>query len=413
MSTMSLPQLIDALIATDIADSATIRNFIQEFTAIIEGTLARGESVSVKGIGTFHAVEVADELYIEFAPDATLGETVNAPFSIFEPVELPDNLTDADMETADMETAEMACNETEPASQPCPPPIPPRREPVASETVVSPSENTPPVMASDPAPSKHDAQDAQAATTPVSEPAPDPIIEAPVQPEHAEPEHKTAAPGSDNNEPEQAPKNALPTKEIEKIIEHERVVEVRDHSSHHTLHIVIASLLSLVAGLAIGFFANNHLNLSHIKNVNIEAEGVNVISKTEAKEGKSATADSLASVAAGPSDSIPADTVSPGQGSTAVEPEAKTVESSRAAIVTDTVKANRYLTTMARRHYGKKIFWVYIYEENKNIIDDPDHIAPNTVVVIPPAEKYGIKAGDKESEADAMRRAQAIVNSQK
>lgn len=381
MSTMSLPQLIDSLIATGIADSATIRNFIQEFTAIIEGTLARGESVSVKGIGTFHAVEVADELYIEFAPDATLADTVNAPFSIFEPVELPDNLTDADMETA-----EMACNETEPASQPCPPPIPPRREATASEP---------------------------AATSPVSAPAPDPIMGAPVEPEYAEPEHKTAAPGSDNNEPEQAPHNTLPTKEIEKIIEHERVVEVRDHSSHHTMHIVIASLLSLVAGLAIGYFANNRLNLSHIKNVNIEAEGVNVISKTEAKEGKSATADSVASVAAGHSASIPADTVSPGQGSTAVEPEAKTKESPRAAIVTDTVKANRYLTTMARRHYGKKIFWVYIYEENKNIIDDPDHIAPNTVVVIPPAEKYGIKAGDKESEADAMRRAQAIVNSQK
>lgn len=381
MSTISLPQLIDALIATGIADSATIRNFIQEFTAIIEGTLARGESVSVKGIGTFHAVEVADELYIEFAPDATLAETVNAPFSIFEPVELPDNLTDADMETA-----EMACNETEPASQPCPPPIPPRREAAAPEP---------------------------AATSPVSAPAPNPIIETPVQPEHAEPEHKTAAPVSGNNEPEQTPHNTLPTKEIEKIIEHERVVEVRDHSSHHTMHIVIASLLSLVAGLAIGYFANNRLNLSHIKNVNIEAEGVNVISKTEAKEGKSATADSVASVAAGHSDSIPADTVSPGQGPTAVEPEAKTMESPRAAIVTDTVKANRYLTTMARRHYGKKIFWVYIYEENKNIIDDPDHIAPNTVVVIPPAEKYGIKAGDKESEADAMRRAQAIVNSQK
>lgn len=382
MSTMSLPQLIDALIATGIADSATIRNFIQEFTAIIEGTLARGESVSVKGIGTFHAVEVADELYIEFAPDATLAETVNAPFSIFEPVELPDNLSDADMEAA-----EMACNETEPASQPCPPPIPSRREPAAPE--------------------------AQAAATPVSEPAPEPTTKPSVEPEQAAPEHKTATPVSGNNEPEQAPQNALPAKEIEKIIEHERVVEVRDHSSHHTLHIVIASLLSLVAGLAIGYFANNRLNLSHIKNVNIEAEGVNVISKTEAKEGKSATADSLASIAAGHTDSISADTVSSGQGLTAVEPEAKTVESPRPAIVTDTVKANRYLTTMARRHYGKKIFWVYIYEENKNIIDDPDHIAPNTVVVIPPAEKYGIKAGDKESEADAMRRAQAIVNSQK
>lgn len=382
MNTMSLPQLIDALNASGIADSATIRNFIREFTAIIEGSLARGESVSVKGIGTFHAVEVADELYIEFAPDATLAETVNAPFSIFEPVELPDNLS-----AADMEAAEMACNETEPASQPCPPPIPSRREPAAPE--------------------------AQAAATPVSEPAPEPTMKPSVEPEQVEPEHKTAAPVSGNNEPEQAPQNALPAKEIEKIIEHERVVEVRDHSSHHTLHIVIASLLSLVAGLAIGYFANNRLNLSHIKNVNIEAEGVNVISKTAAKEGKSATADSLASIAAGHTDSIPADTVSSGQGSTAVEPEAKTVESPRPAIVTDTVKANRYLTTMARRHYGKKIFWVYIYEENKNIIDDPDHIAPNTVVVIPPAEKYGIKAGDKESEADAMRRAQAIVNSQK
>ena len=52
-------------------------------------------------------------------------------------------------------------------------------------------------------------------------------------------------------------------------------------------------------------------------------------------------------------------------------------------------------------------------EENKNVLGDPDHIAPNTVVVIPPAEKYGIKAGDKQSEADAMRRAEAIINSQK
>lgn len=406
MSTMSLPQLLDALFTAGTADSATIRNFIQEFTAIIESTLARGESVSVKGIGTFHAVEIADELYITFAPDATLAETVNAPFSIFEPVELPDNLTDADIETAEI-------GYTEPANQPCPPPIPPRREPTAPETTVSPSENKPPVIDPQPEPSKDDASEAYAATSPVSEPAPNPITEAPAEQEHVEPEHKTGATVSDNNKPEQAQQNALPTKEIEKIIEHERVVEVRDHSSHHTLHIVIASLLSLVAGLAIGYFANNRLNLSHIKNVNIEAEGVNVISKTEAKEGKSATVDSVADVATGHTESIPADTVSPGQGSTAVEPEAKTVETPRAAIVTDTVKANRYLTTMARRHYGKKIFWVYIYEENKNIIDDPDHIAPNTVVVIPPAEKYGIKAGDKESEADAMRRAQAIVNSQK
>ena len=33
---------------------------------------------------------------------------------------------------------------------------------------------------------------------------------------------------------------------------------------------------------------------------------------------------------------------------------------------------------------------------------------PNTVVVIPPAEKYGIKSGDKTSEADAEHQAELI-----
>lgn len=388
MSTMSLPQLIEALIATGAADNATARNFISEFTAIIESSLARGESVSVKGIGTFHAVDVADELYIEFAPDAALAETVNAPFSIFEPVELPDNLTDADIEAS------------EPASQPCPPPIPPRHAQEADCNVPQP--------ASEPCPLPECTDEAlPEAESASSVPEPD----ANPQPNAEPAESEASIP--DNVPQEQPAQPPHPAKEIEKIIEHERVVEVRDHSSHHTMHIVMASLLSLVAGLAIGYFANNRLNLSHIKNVNIEAEGVNVISRTEAKEAQSATADSLTTVATDNSVSNAADTVTPGQGSTAVEPDTKAVETSRPAIVTDTVKGNRYLTTIARRHYGKKLFWVYIYEENKNVLGDPDHIAPNTVVVIPPAEKYGIKAGDKQSEADAMRRAEAIINSQK
>ena len=389
MSTMSLPQLIEALIATGAADNATARNFISEFTAIIESSLARGESVSVKGIGTFHAVDVADELYIEFAPDAALAETVNAPFSIFEPVELPDNLTDADIEAS------------EPASQPCPPPIPPRHAQEADCNVPQPAPEPCPL------PECPDEALPEAESAPSSVPEPD----ANPQPNAEPAESEASIP--DNVPQEQPVQPPHPAKEIEKIIEHERVVEVRDHSSHHTMHIVMASLLSLVTGLAIGYFANNRLNLSHIKNVNIEAEGVNVISRTEAKEAQSATADSLTTVATDNSVSNAADTVTPGQGSTAVEPDTKAVETSRPAIVTDTVKGNRYLTTIARRHYGKKLFWVYIYEENKNVLGDPDHIAPNTVVVTPPAEKYGIKAGDKQSEADAMRRAEAIINSQK
>ncbi|MCM1504537.1 MAG: HU family DNA-binding protein [Muribaculum sp.] len=67
------------------------------------------------------------------------------------------------------------------------------------------------------------------------------------------------------------------------------------------------------------------------------------------------------------------------------------------AVVTDTITARRFLTTMARKYYGDYRFWVYIYLENSDIISDPNRIKPGTEVVIPPAEKYGIDSADPES----------------
>ncbi len=65
-----------------------------------------------------------------------------------------------------------------------------------------------------------------------------------------------------------------------------------------------------------------------------------------------------------------------------------------APVVTDTVRRGIFLTTLSLRHYGHKAFWVYIYEENKAIITNPDNVPIGTVLVIPPAEKYGIDARD-------------------
>ncbi len=68
-----------------------------------------------------------------------------------------------------------------------------------------------------------------------------------------------------------------------------------------------------------------------------------------------------------------------------------------AIVVTDTIQANRFLTTMARRHYGNYEFWVYIYEENADKLGHPDKLTPGTVVTIPPKEKYGIDADNPQS----------------
>lgn len=78
--------------------------------------------------------------------------------------------------------------------------------------------------------------------------------------------------------------------------------------------------------------------------------------------------------------------------------------------LTDTVKSSYYFTTMARRHYGDKVFWVYIYEENAARLGfrHPERILPGTVVTIPQAEKYGIDPDNQESVNAAKAKAYEI-----
>lgn len=74
--------------------------------------------------------------------------------------------------------------------------------------------------------------------------------------------------------------------------------------------------------------------------------------------------------------------------------------------LTDTVHPGYYLASMARKHFGKTEFWVYIYEENKSIISNPDRVEVNTILIIPPAAKYDI---DKDS-PESIKRAKALAS---
>jgi nucleoid DNA-binding protein len=59
-----------------------------------------------------------------------------------------------------------------------------------------------------------------------------------------------------------------------------------------------------------------------------------------------------------------------------------------------TIRNGQTLTMLALQEYGNKCFWIYIYEENKEIIKNPNSISAGTIIVIPPAEKYGINKND-------------------
>lgn len=397
MSTLALPQLIARIVASGCFSEPESRSLVEAMTASIVAALQRNGSTIIPGIGTFRVVSLGTEPSIAFAPDSTFAAEINTPFAMFEPMELPDGVSELDIETDEI--------------------IPFPEEERESESDIK--EMT--VPANDSANStdgvaKESNADAEIAATPeqdVTEPetiklerkaVPPPIPESIKASEIHKAEERPETIRPVGNSPIQnladtkagtlpAPIEAA-TPPVEKIIEKERIVEVHSDSGRHTLNIILFSVLSLIAGLLIGYFMCTRLNIDHVKNVNIEAEGVKVFPASQPETIVTALPDSTSSTI---KHSTEVDTLS-----AEIQP-AKTI-----SVELDTVRVNRYLTTMALEHYGKKKFWVYIYLENKASLSDPDHIAPNTVVVIPPAEKYGIKSGDKTSEADAERQAELI-----
>ena len=66
-------------------------------------------------------------------------------------------------------------------------------------------------------------------------------------------------------------------------------------------------------------------------------------------------------------------------------------------VVTDTIGNGNVLFTMAKKHYGDQAFWVYIARENQAQYPDYRKIKSGSVLVIPPAEKYGINSDSKQS----------------
>ena len=69
-------------------------DFIKNFFDQIAGSLSDGDTVKIKGIGTFNLTNEKDTP-VSFVPDAEIADTVNAPFALFEPEVLSDTLRNA------------------------------------------------------------------------------------------------------------------------------------------------------------------------------------------------------------------------------------------------------------------------------------------------------------------------------
>ena len=461
MKTMPLPEIKSTLRSLTDCPEELVDRFLAEFEDIITDILMTDGSVAVAGIGTFRRIESPSGATVEFAPASELSEAVNAPFAMFDPIELDDEVTgemlddiaahddviveddgsitfehhiDAVADGEEHPLAETSDHKVEQndsvgndADERVPSPVAPPQE-AEPATLIPPAEDTPAedTPAEDTsATDMHDSDDTPIGPDETPGPDSEPATETQTETE-AEAEAETVP----ETEPDVEP---YPEPLVDFTGQQNHVDDNSGYDNHHlaadtptrrsdsqrgshTHQIILASLLSLIVGLFIGYFAYSKINFHGVKSVSISADDVQIYQRSPENRSEEAEpvspslapdstkmADKMDSVERQPQ--VPATEPAAANALNQTHPSASDAKK----IVTDTVKSNRFLTTMAQEHYGKKKFWVYIYKEKESHLDNPDKIAPRTIVVIPPAEKYGIRPGDKTSEAKAEMLASEIL----
>ncbi len=465
---ITLPELVDLVAQATNSSKRVSELFLKELFATITQTLADGDSVKVKGLGTFkltevsprksvnvntgEAIEIPGHNKLTFIADKELADAVNTPFAQFDTVVLDDGVTDEalraidnggpvpdevicsvagepeDSEAAgDAEEADglQADDQAEAADVP-------DADSAASGATVTP----PPFSLVDVESSSDEAVPEQSAESVVSPPPFVPVLpdENPVDDavssdacSVAEAESGTeaaelAAPDGDTSttavadddadsaeEPEQ--KAEIETEDLQKAdnvsqpetqpLHDEKSVgglaaSRLDYEEYITDDEIVAlekkaTLKGFLWGVLVGIIlcaVAGYLWTMAVPDKKVEQAEV---------LGDTVAADSVKSVDAAVAKT---DTVKASQ-ATKAAPEPK--PQAEPAVVYETVTPSNVPARMARKHYGKECFWVYIYEENKGKIKNPNNIKEGTRLVIPPKEKYGIDMKNEQSVKKAQR----------
>ncbi len=87
------------------------------------------------------------------------------------------------------------------------------------------------------------------------------------------------------------------------------------------------------------------------------------------------------------------------QSKTETEPQIiheKPVKTKMELLATETMEVGSRLTLFARKYYGSKDFWVYIYEANMDVIKNPDNVPVGTMIKIPKLDRKSIDLNNPE-----------------
>lgn len=355
-------------------------DFLRELFAVVAGELEKGESVKVPGLGVFKSIEVearksvnvntGEETLIPghrkivYIASKELSATVNEPFSMFQTIELTDDAV-AELEASD--------------------PAEPEREAVCDVPFASTVyELEEPEVIEEAELERESAQEAASETIPE-------------QPEAFETASEEFPDSDDDLKDLKDPKDFKDSKDLNDLtdsdISEDSEVPAIPKKRFWPGFLVGFAAACLIAFVAVwALFEYGVLSSERLA----EAESnpaVKAKAETPASVEVPAVEPDKAKAEPEPATKEPEVQKSASEAGGETEPAVPTQPSDKK--VYDTITKTRYLTTMAKDHYGNYHLWPYIYKENEKILGHPDRIRPGTKVVVPPLSKYGVNPDNK------------------
>ena len=431
---ITFPELVEQVAQCANTSKRMSELFLKELFATISQSLINGESVKVKGIGSFKLTEVSprksvnvntgEEINIpghkklSFAPDKDLAQAVNQPFSHFETVILEDGVTDEQLAQIDAYEAETPqAPDTE---------LPTAPEAPAAETD---TEVPPPFVPADTLPEPEfvaieEATEPEEAPAAEAEPEETPAAEA-----EAEPEEAPAAEAEADEAPavEEEPEMPVAAEEMESMVSDElsedRLEQEKDKRRITRRSLFEGFIVGVITTLIVTLFSYRLYLMKYPDQADKPTQ--------EETLAQAPTADSVAT----PAETTPAKVDSAQllaeqkaaeEAQKAEEAKKKEEEAKKKAEAEaekqqaapkgvnasqDTVRIGTTLFKLSKKHYGSDKFWVYIYEENKAKYPNPNSIPVGAVLRIPALSKYGATAGDPASFNAAKKKETEIYNS--
>lgn len=385
---ITLSELADEIASVTNSQRQEVETLLKELFSLISASLTTDDKVKIKKFGTFKVVEVeqrksvdvntGEEIQIpsyrkvSFTPDKEIAEAVNSPFAAFETVEISDNVSDEMLNNVDDE--ELSLKDVAETIQD-------ENDELSADDDVSLSNEDSKQDEFSGMPSIQWAEDEASDSDDISAENNGQFAESPIveNSEVVSNRDNESQPGGDNVE------------NYDDDDEHENKIGNKGFVKGFIYGLSVAIVL-IVIGVGAWWYLSPAT--FHVINTDSSKDAMIVSDSKKAHEsGKIENAGEVAD-----DQSKTADLILEEKNDLSNVDETTMIPSTEPSdkVVYDTISKTRFLTTMARAHYGNYHLWPYIYEENKAILGHPDRIRPGTVIVIPPASKYGIDANDKE-----------------